>query len=153
MWAYCNIYFRTSACHLCPMCCQMRLLRKPDTLRIFTVSLYYSDISILTVFTNRKYAFAVLRLKKRMKSAPSTIVVTMTAKGSGILTKSHSHDESLRDSIGGRCRARNDQCDEGDRRCTAPSTETQDFEAKNTDFTASRRRYVRLRNRRIHILV
>jgi len=64
----------------------MRLLRKPDTLRIFTVSLYYSDISILTVFTNRKYAFAVLRLKKRMKSAPSTIVVTMTAKGSGILT-------------------------------------------------------------------
>jgi hypothetical protein len=107
--------------------CRMHLLHKPYAPCAFTVSLHYSDISILTLFTNRKYAFAVLGLKTRMGSNPSTVVVTITAKGNRILTQPHSYDESLRDSIGGRCRARNDQCDEGYRRCTAPSTETQTF--------------------------
>jgi hypothetical protein len=82
----------------------------------------------------RQYAFAVLCIKTKMKSARSTVVVIVTAKGSRILTQSHSYDECLRDSIGGRCRAHNDQCDEGDRRSTAASTEMQDLRGQEQEM-------------------
>ena len=88
--------------------CQMHLSHRPHT--------QSWHLRILTVFTTQYDEFAVLCIDTKIKFAPSTIVVTVTVQGSSILTQSHSHDESLRDSTGGRCRARNDQCGEGDRR-------------------------------------